>query len=324
MTNKLIAIVVASLFSQVCLAADVTYPPLNNKTPNLLGSASPAVSAVNKVEVKPLEANPATLTEPAVNKPVRKKTVVANSVTTKKKLPIKEEVLPGLGMVQGVKDYFKPVVVRANATRTEMVEIARNFPSRISTPFQTPKIIDQTKTDISVSGQGIYVTPKSDSPFTIFVTGSGDNDPVISLTLVPRDIPSQTILMQIDRPDGSPANVSVTDEVMPASDSYTDSLRALLRSVAMGKVPAGFADAPLPSVMANIDGFVVAPVARYSGPNSDIYAYRIEGTSELSVELEENSFYQPGVRAVSFFPRTSLSLGESTLVYVISDKLETR
>jgi len=258
-------------------------------------------------------------------KPARKKAVVANSVSAKKKLPIQEEVLPGIGMVKGVKDYFKPVVVRANGTHTEMVEIARNFPSRISTPFPNPKIIDQTKTDISASGQSIYVTPKSDSPFTIFVTGSGENDPVISLTLVPRDIPSQTVLMQIDRADGNPANVAMSgDDLQPANDSYTDGLRALLRTVAMGKVPAGYADAPLPNVMANIDGFVVAPVSRYSGPHSDIYAYRIEGTSEQSVELEENSFYQPGVRAVSFFPRSSLAQGESTIAYVISDKLETR
>ena len=75
------------------------------------------------------------------------------------------------------------------------------------------------------------MTPANDKAFTIFVTGSGVNDPVISLTMVPLNIPSQVILMQMDHSDGG----SNADEEKPATDAYTENVRYLLRQVAIGK-----------------------------------------------------------------------------------------
>lgn len=243
----------------------------------------------------------------------------APAKTKTKALTSKSQKLPGVGEIPGYKDYFKPVVIRASTTKTEVIDISNEFQNRISTPFAVPKVIDQSKSNIEKLGQSIYIKPVDSSPITIFITGSSPNDPVISLTLVPKSIPSQTLLLQLDKTDGN--GIPVEDE-RPLSDGYSDGLRFLFRQVALGKVPPGYAEAPLPSAIASVRGMTVRPVARYSGPKTDLYAYQVEGASEAAVELEENAFMQQGVRAVAFFPTSTVRRGEATMVYVLSDKVD--
>lgn len=233
----------------------------------------------------------------------------------------KAQVLPGVGKIPGYKDYFKPVVVHASTTKNEVIDISMNFQNRISTPFAPPKVIDQSNADIQKLGQSFFILPTDSKPITVYVTGNGQNDPMISLTLVPKDIPAQTVLLQIDKTDGNTAQGQGEDE-RPLSDGYSDSLRFLFRQVALGKVPPGYAEAPLPNATASMRGTIVRPMTRYSGPKADIYAYRVEGGTDTPVELEENSFMQEGVRAVAFFPTSVVRRGEATMAYVLSDKVE--
>jgi conjugal transfer pilus assembly protein TraK len=234
---------------------------------------------------------------------------------------MRSQLLPGIGEMPGRKDYFKPVIVRSSNNRTEIIDIAFDFQNRLSTPFLEPKIIDQSKSDIAKDGQSIYIRPTDMNPFTIFVTGSGVNDPVISLTLVPKKIPSQTILVQVDKPDTAASSVAA-DEDRPASDAYTEGVRYVFRQMALGKIPAGYAEAPLPRSVAAIRGLVVRPMTRYSGPSADIYAYRIENNGIEPIALEENEFMQKGVRAVSFFPTATVSRGVSTMAYIFATKAD--
>lgn len=232
---------------------------------------------------------------------------------------IKSQNLPGIGEMPGRKDYFKPVVVRTNTTRTEIIDISFEFQNRLSTPFVDPKIIDQSKADIQKDGQSVYIKPNDMKPFTIFVTGSGSNDPVVSLTLVPKSIPSQVILLQTDK---SEMPMQMTEEDRPTSESYTENVRYIFRQMALGKIPAGYSEAPLPRSVAAIRGLVVKPMTRFSGPAADIYAYRIEGTTNEPVDLQENSFMQKGVRAVSFFPTGTVRRGVATMAYIFATKVE--
>lgn len=230
-----------------------------------------------------------------------------------------EEHLPGIGTMPGDKQAQKAISVRVSSDRNEIVYISTDFPNRIATPFAAPKLVDQGDLDVAYLGQSVFVTAKSNKPSAVYVTGSNPNDPVVSLTLVPKNLPPQTINLQLDTPAPTYSGTDAREEA-PAGNAYTDRIKFLMRQVALGKAPEGFSVGKLPRAAARMGDIVVFPESRYSGPTYDIYKYRVETTTPNTIELDEGSFYTEGVRAVAFYPTAVIGKGEATSVFVISDK----
>ena len=229
-------------------------------------------------------------------------------------------MLPGLGLLPGEKRPMMANVVRISSHYNEVLYVSSGFPNRISTPFAAPKLIDNSEVEWQVQGQSLYLSPKSsEKPVGIFVTGSGVNDPVVSLTLIPRNIPAQTLILQLDEDRSSAAGADQSGESAEAS-SYTDRLRGILRSVVLAKTPAGFSEGLLPMAVGRMDALLVMPEKRYSGQHLDVFKYRVENVGPEEIELAEPSFYRDGVRAVSIYPVLKLRKGMSTSVFVLSDK----
>ena len=243
----------------------------------------------------------------------------------KRSKPVEAQPLPGLGVLPGIREEQKTNVIRVSSDRNEIVYVSYLLPNRISTPFADPQSIDQQKQDADISpvGQSLYVTMKNpEKPVVIYVTGSEPNDPVISLTLVPKDIAPQTIVLQLDKAAAGTNGKGEADHA-PESNVYTDQLRYVLREAALGKTPEGFSEGNLPASVASIGSVIAYPKVRYSGPNYDIYRYTLEGTTDADEELDEGTFYTDGVRAVSFFPTSTLRKGTRTSVFIVSDKSAT-
>jgi len=234
---------------------------------------------------------------------------------------ILEQKLPGLGLMPGDKQATKANVVRVSSDRNEIIYVSADFPNRIATPYSDPKVIDDDKAVVKAVGQSVYVTPKSDAPITLFVSGPSPNDPVVSLTLVPKNLPSQTIILQVDEPVAAVG--AKPDEEAPSDDVYTDRIRYVMRQIALGKTPEGFAEGALPKAVARMDQLMVVPEVRYSGSNYDVYRYRVENVSNATVEMDEQAFATDGVRAVAIFPNAILEKGQSTSVFVMADKAAT-
>ena len=238
-----------------------------------------------------------------------------------KPVPGKPEqaMLPGLGLLPGEKRPMMANVVRVSSHYNEVLYVSSGFPNRISTPFAAPKLIDNSEVEWQVQGQSLYLSPKSaEKPVGIFVTGSGVNDPVVSLTLIPRNIPAQTLILQLD--EDASAAASIPPGESEEASGYTDRLRGILRSVVMGKTPAGFSEGLLPVAVGRRESLLVMPEKRYSGQHLDVFKYRVENVGQEEIELAEPSFYRDGVRAVSIYPVIKLRKGMSTSVFVLSDK----
>ncbi|MGP4922247.1 MULTISPECIES: TraK domain-containing protein [Pseudomonas] len=243
----------------------------------------------------------------------------------KRSKPVEAQPLPGLGVMPGSKEDSRTQVVRVGSDRNEVVYVSGLLPNRISTPFAEPRSIDQQTDDFEISpvGQSLYVTMKpTGKPVALYITGSNPNDPVTSLTLVPKEMPPQTIVLQLDKAQAETGGNS-EGEHAPDSNVYTDNIRYCLREVALGKIPEGFSEGLLPSAAANIGNVIAYPKVRYSGPKYDIYRYTILGTTPNDVDLDEGTFYSEGVRAVSFFPTATLRNGKATEVFIVSDKSAT-
>lgn len=224
-------------------------------------------------------------------------------------------ILPGIGQLTVDSRLTHSSVIRTTGDGTETALISSRFPNRLSTPFDNPRVIGKTTAEVVKDGNSLFISPSKDNePFAIFVTGTNAGDQVISLTLIPKDIPAQTLQLQIDSDQGAKRK-------QPKAEGYTQDIVELMRQIASGKVPEGYAEGIMPNVVSREkkDGLIIMPVMRYSGSSLDIYKYKIENNGPV-MELSETSFYQPGVRAVSIFPNAVLQKGESTVVFVLADK----
>src|SRR5690606_3888875 len=103
---------------------------------------------------------------------------------------------------------------------------------------------------------------------------------------------------------------------------YTDRIRYLMRSVALGRAPEGFVEGPLPKAVARMGELVAIPDTRYSGSSFDIYKYRVENVSKDVLELDERAFFTESVRAVAIFPNAILEQGQATNIFVLADKTQ--
>lgn len=203
------------------------------------------------------------------------------------------------------------VAVGDDGTRAAM--LSKVFQNRIATPFIAPRIIDSSNVDMVIDGSSVFVRPKTSEPFVIYVTGSEPGDQVVSLTLIPKDIPTQTIVLQIDSPGTNQIRQQKTE-------SYSQQLTDLLRKVASGKTPEGFSKGKMPNSVAVNGALSITPKSRFSGSWLDIYRYDILNGGKDTIELSETSFYRKGVRAVSIYPNLTLRPGDTSSVFVIANK----
>jgi conjugal transfer pilus assembly protein TraK len=200
------------------------------------------------------------------------------------------------------------------------VAVSYSQPNRFSTPFESPRIIDASGADIQKDGSNIYIRPKDEMPFAVYVSGSNPGDPVISLFLIPKNIYPQTVILQLEDKNhpATSGGAAGNDEDRDAS-SYTGKLTNVLRDIALNKTPPGYSGGPLPKSVGRLFDLVVVPESRYSSSQYDVYVYWVEGTTKDTVHLDEKTFYSDGVRAVAFWPDVDVSLNHGTRVFVVSD-----
>lgn len=247
--------------------------------------------------------------------PVQKQPIQAARQPVPAKLVARPTSPPLPGIAAGVKVPVKnSVVIRTAGDGTEAAYLSKLFPNRIATPFASPRMIGNAPISKEIDGSNIFIVPKSDKPFTVYITGSALNDPVVSLTLIPQDVPSQTITVQLDSTQGLAQKTSHVD-------SYTKNIVDLLKTAALGRTPEGYSEGSMPNIVVTHDQnqLVILPLTRLSGSTLDIYKYKVQNNQE-DIELSETQFYRAGVRAVSIVPSVVLHKGESAMVYVLADK----
>jgi len=292
----------------------------------LLGAAQAMASGPIDTTSQRIEAEPAVPTGGDVP-PDRSQTPppVAPVVTLDTPLPTPASIpsggFPALGRGPSSTKAIAPAVVNLIPGVTTQMEVSLDMPNRIATPFKSPKVIDTSGAQIIINGSDVFILPANEAPFSVFITDSEPGNPVAALALIPNaGLASQSLLLQIDRTD-SPFNRR--DGGLPDKDreysTYSSYLVYLMRSVAMGVLHKGFVEANL-----NVPSFSIGPVRgvpakRWSGTRLDIYRYDLTNRGKHWVELTEQSLYESGIKAVSFFPRVRLSPGETTYAFVVAE-----
>src|SRR5690606_26585445 len=148
----------------------------------------------------------------------------------------------------------------------ELLNISLGHPNRIVTPFQSPKVLKLDKHAVATVKDNViyFATDRANVPVTIYVREDGSEDLAVSLTLIPQKIPPREIFLEF------PENTfllgggfkSEKAKAWERSQPYEQTLTNLLRSVALGEVPQGYA-------MRNLGPNEATPVCQQRGLSFD-------------------------------------------------------
>jgi len=226
--------------------------------------------------------------------------------------------LPALGKLPSPDKQFRPKIIKAIDGANHIVEISQTMPNRIATPFTKVSIVDVSGAQIQTMKGDVYVVPASPDPFTIYLTDANAPSATVSLTLIPKPVLGQSIIIALEGIQQTTAQKKDPAEAKYKSDKYSDKIIGLYRQVVRGHIPSGYTVHDLQKHTAVIGPVEIIPSKVYSGRDWNIYIYKAHNTGQNELELVESDFYDDGVRAVAIYPEILLKPNQDTNIYILA------
>jgi len=233
-----------------------------------------------------------------------------------------------VAMVSSLED----VVVQPGVNT--IVPVAIGHLNRIVTPFEKPIVQTVSTSTVDVKGNVVYVSTKEDAPIAMYITPKDDESVAISLTLAPRKIPpiqANLILGQVPGSGGraSPGGMggfrySGQAKKWEEGQPYMESIKGIMRSLALGGIPKGFS-------MGKLSRTDTLPACYQEGVSFDFSRSQIvlghnfkalvgvaRNSSNVPVMFDETSCTHPSLAAAAAWPRNMLEPGQSTEIYIVT------
>lgn len=208
----------------------------------------------------------------------------------------------------------------------EIISIALSHTNRILMPFENPRIRTTSNAGFEVEGRAVYITSNAEGrPVTAFVNDADNPELALSLTFVPKRIPPVEVELEVDSQGLSTAyRPSRKAKAWEESQPYIETLRELLREVAIGKTPQGYTLNERPAKAQLFDGcrqsgleFDFKRGQVLEGHNLRVSVGVVENRSGQLIEFREPACAAEDVRAVAAWPNPLLQPGEKSEVYVV-------
>lgn len=249
-----------------------------------------------------------------------------NRFAAVKDTPRKEIVLPGVLRVEGESlaalDPSRARKISMNNGGSQTVYVSVTDPNRIQLPFNNPYLVSTDEVEIKKrpNSNNIYISFTNQKgpithPVQLFAEPP-EGGAVLGLQLVPKRIPSQTIIVVDD------AGVGAGKRLATGSGEFIERVQTLLETVALGGVPHGFSASSVQAPPVVLNGLLVEANKRLSNRSGDIYIYVVTNHGKAEALLQESEFDGESVQAVSIFPKPLLKPGEKTFVAVLTKKPE--
>lgn len=218
-------------------------------------------------------------------------------------------------------------IIKMIPGETQIVPIAINHPNRIVTPFEHPTLLHKDTISPEISGNVFYLTVTDNNPITIYIRDGDSEENVLSITFLPKRIPPRDIQLLADE-SVRPRLANKKAEVWEKSQPYVATLQTILKDVALGLVPSGYA------VLSKPPANVLLPTCRPNGLRVEFGHQTLMGhnlivhvgiatnLSTTNVEFDEDSCADWDVAAVAAFPKLVVKPGEKTEIYVIQKVLK--
>lgn len=225
--------------------------------------------------------------------------------------------------------------IKISAGSNTMLTVSQGYSNRLVTPFVHPEVVSTSLTGMSENGECgelcikdsvIYVATDKDYPVSMFITEKGTQNAAISLTLIPKKVPPKEYFLTFDDDQKGLFTVQTGSreaEKWETSQSYLDTIKTLLRSIALNQVPNGY-------TMQKTTNAVRVPICRsrqikttfingqyITGYNLSVFIGVAENISNQTVQINETMCGDWDVAAVAAFPNTVLEAGQKTELYVV-------
>ena len=210
----------------------------------------------------------------------------------------------------------------------QIVQIAVGHTNRIVTPFAHPQVSSASLTggeqgEVTVKDNVVYVSTAKNYPLSMFITEKGNENLSISLTLVPRKIPSREINVSFRDSNVSMRYASEDAEAWEKSQPFLSGSNKNLRTIALQGIPAGYNLTNLPKDYAlpkcRVDGFRVdfSQGQLIAGSKLHYVIGKVTNISKETLEFKESGCGDYDVAAVALYPTNVFEPGESAEIYVI-------
>lgn len=205
--------------------------------------------------------------------------------------------------------------------------VSRQFLNRVQTPFQHPVVKTTSPVKLETVGQSIFVSlsPSQAEPVVLYIMDKGDNLDAISLMLDPKDVgPVEIDLKQPGQPGTGGPTYRFNDAKAAKweqSAPYTDTITDIMRQIAKGKVPPGYAfrfyGAADHMPGCQQAGLSIVPKQVMTGHSMVAFVGAMTNTTDRPIEFQESACGSQGVLAVASWPGPLIQPHQSTEIYIV-------
>jgi len=220
-----------------------------------------------------------------------------------------------------------PVTVKMKPGVNEIIPVSLGHMNRIITPFANPKVVGFTDKEFPVEGSIVYIAPTKEGPITMFITeADSDGEEALSVTLLPEPRPPREIRLEFEKAFMGRGTAFKKAEKWEKGQAYLDTLKQVLRSLALGEIPPGYGlRDPIvsdPVVSCEMEGVTISPGQVLDGHSIIAVVSSVTNVSDSMIEIDEPSCYYKGVLAASAWPHVHLYPGDRTELYVLFKRPE--
>ncbi len=233
---------------------------------------------------------------------------------------------------QPVVSSYQDVVVQPGVNT--IIPASLNHLNRIVTPFEKPIVQTVSSAEIKTVENVIYVSTRDESPVTMYITPKDDESVAISLTLAPRKVPPIQANLIIGQPmsgqtmaapgAGVGTRYSGQAKKWEEGQPYEESIKGIMRALALGKLPKGFSIGKLgrfDSLPACDQGGVSFDFTRSQvilGHNFRVVVGVAQNVSSTPAMFDETSCTHPNLAAIAAWPENMLEPGQKTEIYIVT------
>lgn len=199
---------------------------------------------------------------------------------------------------------------------TEIIPVPAQAMTHFSVPFQAPIVVKDAHAAAKVKSApgGIFVS-MGDEKVGLYVYDESDPENIMSLQLMPRDIPQRDIKLAMKTSSGRKNRQA---EQFETAQPYVQTVSVLLTEIAQGRVPVGYTmeRARGYEITCQMPGVSLRLSQILYGANMQVGVFSARNTSGAPLEIDEQSCGLDRVAAVAAYPTAMLQPGESVELYV--------
>lgn len=212
-----------------------------------------------------------------------------------------------------------------------LIPVSIGQTNRIVTPFEKPVVQTLSSSDIKIAQNVIYISTNEKKPVALYITEKNDETTAISLTLLPLEVPpiQANLILSTGLNQGvagynGEINTPFTAKAkqFEQAQPYMETIKVIMRSLALGEVPQGYSMGPLVSGASipscHLPGFEFdfQNAQLIKGHDYSAIVATVRNISGQTLQFDEMACTHPLLAATAVWPNNVLAPGERTELYV--------